>query len=116
MGAENRDLNNIANWPSVEEIEDKIAEEGVEYTASVWQILQCKKKLMLTPEMVERYYIIQKAHYDLVGVYLPDTIKGAKRTRTQVNNDLGPKVKDEVLDKAIQGGLAARLAKMREGK
>jgi len=104
----------IENWPSEERIEAMVKKYGSTYTADMWKILHVQKNLILTPEMAERYKIIQDHHMRLRGKYPPDTVKGAFRTRSSVKNDAGPGVSDEVLDKAVQGGLAARLAKMRE--
>jgi hypothetical protein len=93
------------------EIESRIAEEGAAYTAEVWKMLKAKNKT-LSPEDAELYDIIQKAHYRLTGHQLPH-INGARRTRAQARDDLGPEVKEEVIAEAVKGGLAARLAKLR---
>jgi len=104
------------NWPSIEDIDQKISEKGSEYTAGVWKLLQCQDKLVLTPELAKVYNYIQKEHIRLTGYSLPPTIKGAMKTRAQSRDELGPEIKDEVLDEAIKGGMMARLKLMREGK
>jgi len=112
MATENRFLD-INNWPTNEEMDEEIEKHGSEYTASVWQLLQCQDKLVLTTDIAERYNYVQRAHIRLTGSSLPDTIKGAMKTKAQTRDAMGPEVKDEVLDKAIQGGMAARLKAMR---
>jgi len=105
----------IDNWPSAEEIEFKIAEEGARYTARFWKVLQCHlNKKALTPEQADLYYIVQKAHLNLTGYSLPATIKGARKTRAQIRDDSGTEISDEKLDKAVQEGLMAKLKRMRE--
>jgi len=104
----------VEDMATAEEIEAQIEQRGTDYTASMWKQLKARDKT-LTPEEADLYYIIQKAHLRLTGHSLPP-IKGARMTRAQKRDDLGPEVKDEVLDKAVAGGLAARLAKMRKDK
>lgn len=116
MGTRNKlDVNDISNWPSIEEIEHKIAKYGAKYTANVWMTLQCKKNLVLTPGVAERYKIVQRAHIRLTGNSLPDTIKGAIKTRAQIRDDLGT-VDEDKIEKSVQGGLMAKLKEIREGK
>lgn len=105
----------IENWPDEDDINAGIAEKGVHYTETFYKKLKCKN-ITLTPEMAEKYKIVQKAHIELTGYSLPSDIKGAIKTRAQVRDDLGPQVKDEVIEKAVAGGLKARLAKMRGKK
>lgn len=92
-------------------VQDRIDTEGVKYTSAVWQLLQSKGKF-LTPDQAEAYALVQKAHFEFTGYSLPP-IKGAKMTKAQVRDSMGPEIKEEVLEKAIQGGLAAMLKKMR---
>ena len=105
----------INNWPSAEEIEFKIAEEGAKYTARFWKVLQCHfNKKALTPEQADLYYIVQKVHFNLTGYSLPATIKGARKIKASVRECSDTKIPDEKLDKAVQGGLMAKLKRMRE--
>jgi hypothetical protein len=92
-------------------VRDRIDAEGVKYTSAVWQLLQAKGKF-LTPDQAEAYALVQKAHFEFTGYSLPP-IKGAKMTKAQVRDSMGPEIKEEVLEKAIQGGLAAKLKQMR---
>lgn len=95
----------------IEQVKEKIDLEGVAYTVRTWQLLQARKKPIL-PEEVEPYSLIQKAHLEFTGYSLPP-IKGAKLTRAQNRDALGPEVKEETLEKAIQQGLAAKLRQLR---
>lgn len=95
----------------IDTVRERIDSEGVKYTSSVWQLLQAKNKI-LTPEQSEAYALVQKAHFELTGYSLPP-IKGAKMTKAQIRDAEGPAIKEEVLEKAIQGGLAAKLRQMR---
>lgn len=106
-----KDFLDINNWPSIEEIYASIAKEGSKYTARVWQLLQ-SKKLTLNTEVAERYHYIQKEHIRLTGHSLPNSIKGAIKTRAQIKNELG-KLDENKVEKVVKSGLAARLAKMR---
>lgn len=101
-------------WPTATQIEDKIEEEGKKFTASFWMKLQARDKLVLTLEQAELYNIVQKAHIRLTGYSLPDTIKGAMKTRAQIRNELGT-IDEGKVEAAVQGGLAAKLAKLRKG-
>lgn len=104
----------LEKFPSAEEVEDKISELGVNYTSRIWQLLRAAD-ITLTPEQADTYSIIQKAHTRLTGNSLPQ-IKGAMKTRAQEKDEEGPKVKEEVIEKAVQGGLMAKLKRIREGK
>lgn len=95
----------------IKEVEERIELEGSKYTSEVWKMLKAKNKT-LTPDEAAVYHVIQKAHIRLTGHSLPD-IKGARKTRAQIRNELGPEVKDEVIEKAVQSGLAAKLKQMR---
>lgn len=95
----------------IEEVKARIELEGVKYTARTWQMLQANQ-IRLTPDEAKAYELIQKAHYEFTGYSLPP-IKGANMTRAQVRDTESPLIKEEVLDKAIQGGLAARLKQLR---
>ena len=94
-----------------EEVAQKIEDEGVKYTTRTWQRLKAKGKA-LTKEDSDAYVLIQKAHVELTGYSLPP-LPGARKTRTQVKAESAPTVSDAVLEEAVKGGLAARLAKMR---
>ena len=95
-----------------EQIAQKIEEEGVKYTSRTWQLLKARGK-PLTLEESDDYVLVQKAHVELTGYSLPP-LPGARKTRAQVRNQDLPPVSEEVIEQAVAGGLAARLAKMRE--
>lgn len=95
-----------------EQVAQKIEEEGVKYTERTWKLLKAKGK-SLSKEDSDVYVLVQKAHLELTGYSLPP-LPGARKTRAQVRNQDLPPVSEAVLDEAVAGGFAARLAKMRE--
>lgn len=108
-------INELDEFPTAEEVEDKIAELGVKYTARIWKLLQAAD-ITLKPYQADIYHIIQQAHLRFTGHSLPATIKGARKTKAQIRDATGPEIKEEVIEQAVQGGLAARLKQMRENK
>jgi len=102
----------LEDFPTAEQVEEQIEQYGVLFTANFWKKLQARG-IILTPEQAEIYHIVQKAHVNITGHSLPPTIKGARLTRAQVRDNIGPEVKEEVLEKAVLNGLAAKLAKLR---
>lgn len=109
------DATKIENWPSVEEIEARLAEEGTAYAVNCWKLLKAYN-ITLTTEMADRFYVIQQYYLKEKGYSLPQVIKGARKTKAQLRDDLGPMVDEKKLDSVVKGGLAARLAQMRKGK
>lgn len=105
------DYLDIDNWPS----EDEINNFDADKIASIWKLLQCQDKLVLTVEIANRYKVIQRRYISLTGHSLPDTIKGAIKTRAQARDEIGV-IDESKVEKAVQGGLMAKLKKMREGK
>lgn len=97
-----------------EEVQQRVNNEGVNYTSRTWQLLKAKGKT-LTKEESDAYVIIQKAHVEFTGHSLPP-LPGARKTRTQVKAESAPIVSDAVIEEAVKGGLAARLASMRKDK
>jgi hypothetical protein len=104
--------NGKLEWPTKEQVEEQILVHGVSYTSSFWKTLQIQEKLVLTVEQAEIYHIVQKAHVELTGHSLPDTIKGSMKTRAQIRNEIG-EVDETKIENAVQSGMMAKLAKLR---